>query len=137
LFKKLIFFALTLLPLPSVADSTDADSVIEYVNSLGVNHNIAVKSEYVIRAIDRVLSEDWLPNENSQPFRSISDDMDLSVACFLEDAKKYRVSEELLNDIQELMINTPNKRTIYRLFVDVDLETKNKKPNIKMCRTLV
>ena len=137
MFKKLIFFALTLLPLPSVADSTDADSVIEYVNSLGVNHNIAVKSEYVIRAIDRVLSEDWLPNENSQPFRSISDDMDLSVACFLEDAKKYRVSEELLNDIQELMINTPNKRTIYRLFVDVDLETKNKKPNIKMCRTLV
>ncbi|CAH7183896.1 hypothetical protein [Vibrio alginolyticus] len=137
MFKKLIFVALTLLPLPSVADSTDADSVIEYVNSLGVNDNIAVKSEYVIRAIDRVLSENWLPNENSQPFRSISDDMDLSVACFLEDAKKYRVSEELLNDIQELMINTPNKRTIYRLFVDVDLETKNKKPNIKMCRTLV
>ena len=136
MFKKLIFVALTLLPLPSVADSTDADSVIEYVNSLGVNDNIAVKSEYVIRAIDRVLSENWLPNENSQPFRSISDDMDLSVACFLEDAKKYRVSEELLNDIQELMINTPNKRTIYRLFVDVDLETKNKKPNIKMCRTL-
>ncbi|MGR5555836.1 hypothetical protein ACQKQC_05980 [Vibrio fortis] len=137
MFKKLIFVALTLLPLPSVADSTDADSVIEYVNSLGVNDNIAVKSEYVIRAIDRVLSENWLPNENSQPFRSISDDMDLSVACFLEDAKKYRVSEELLNDIQELMINTPNKRTIYRLFVDVDLETKNKKPNLKMCRTLV
>ncbi|ELP6119336.1 TPA: hypothetical protein I7730_01020 [Vibrio vulnificus] len=137
MFKKLVPLYLSLLSLPSFANSTDADSVIEYVSSLGVSEKVAVKSEYVIRAIDRVLSESWLPDENSQLFRSISDDLDLSVACFLEDAKKYRVSDELLNDIQELMLNTPNKRSIYRLFVDVDLESKNKTPNTKMCRTLV
>lgn len=134
-------FALTLLVASSLGQAIAAPNytagVVEYINSTQATAAQKVKAEYLVNSIARIYQEPW--QQNQSVFNSISEDISISLSCYLYEIENYNKSggEALLDEIQALMTDTNAKKSSYLSFMKQDMKTEHSKKDKGICAALV
>lgn len=138
MFKRI--FLVATLSTPMIANSSpipNADDVVTYVNSTSLPESMQVKAEYLIHSLERIYNEDWRNNEDT--FKNISDDISISLSCYLYESEKYNrdTKLELIDEIQTLMTSTRYSKSLFDGFMKKDMQSNHEIKDKSICSALV
>ncbi|KDM91010.1 hypothetical protein [Photobacterium galatheae] len=137
--KKIIlsfaFSASILLPFAHADEYTEG--VIRYVSGTLYTKDIKVKAEYLIHSISRIFIENWI--NDKEAFQSISDDINISLSCYIYETQKAGVDRELnlVDEIQTLMTDSHRTKSLYHQFMKLDMQSNHIMKEKTICSALI
>ncbi|MCY9861263.1 hypothetical protein OTK49_01880 [Vibrio coralliirubri] len=136
--KYLLMIAALSAPLIANASPIpQANDVVTYINSTHIPREMQVKAEYLIYSLARIYKEDW--NNNAKTFENISDDISISLSCYLYEAEKHNQDTKLLliDEIQTLMTSTRYSKSLYDAFMKKDMQRQHEVKEKSICSALI
>lgn len=136
--KRLFLVAALSTPMIATASPIPkANDVVTYVNSTRLPESMQVKAEYLIHSLARIYNEDWRNNEST--FKNISDDISISLSCYLHEAEKHNTDTklELVDEIQALMTSTRYSKSLFDGFMKKDMQSNHEIKDKSICSALI
>ncbi|ELP5899916.1 hypothetical protein QTV49_001833 [Vibrio vulnificus] len=138
--RKIIIVAVaSSLIMTQAAHSSDeySSGVVEYIQTTIYPEALKVKAEYLVHSISRIFSEDWRNKKDT--FLSISDDISISLSCYIHESGKTGFDKELnlVDEIQTLMTSSPRRKGLYEGFMNADMQREHSMKDESICSALI